>query len=170
MPSSIHAILMLICCLVPLTGQAQDLLSPVPDRPRASDFALADIDGQVHRLSDYHGRPLLLNFWATWCPPCRAEMPSLQRAHEQLEPEGIGVMAINVGEDPGAIAAFLEFSRISLPLPMDRDTRVAQRYPVVGLPTTFVIGPNGRIQLSAAGELQWDDPAILDQIRALKAR
>jgi len=168
MPSSIRRILLSICCFLPLALQAQDLLTRVPGTPRAPEFALTGIDGEVHRLSDYSGRPLVLNFWATWCPPCRAEMPSMQRAYEQLAPEGIGLMAINVGEEPEAIARFLSISPVRFPLPMDRDTQVAQGYPLVGLPTTFVIDPDGRLALIATGELQWDAPAVLDQVRALK--
>ncbi len=122
----------------------------------------------MYRLADYRGKPMILNFWATWCPPCRAEMPSLQRAHEALASEGIAVIAINVGDDADAIAEFLVNSPVSFPLPMDRDSTIAQRYPVIGLPTTFVIDAEGRLALTALGEQEWDDPALLEQVRAFK--
>lgn len=146
----------------------EPILIPIADRPLAPDFVLPGADGQSVRLADYRGKPLILNFWATWCPPCRAEMPALQRAHALLAPEGIAVVAINVGDDPDAIAEFLADSPLNLPLPMDRDTTLAQRYPLIGLPTTFIVDPAGRLVFSATGEQEWDAPALLDQIRALK--
>ncbi|MBN2885842.1 MAG: TlpA family protein disulfide reductase [Chromatiaceae bacterium] len=143
-------------------------LRALPERPLAADFSLAGPAGEMHRLADYRGQPIILNFWATWCPPCRAEMPSMQRAHETLSGEGAGmVMAINVGEDAEAVRRFLESLPLSFPLPLDVETEVTPRYPVRGLPTTYVIDPEGHLVYEALGEQRWDDPAILDQVRAL---
>lgn len=147
---------------------AEPVLMPVPGRPLASDFTLADPDGLLHRLSDHRGRPVILNFWATWCPPCRAEMPSMQRAHETLVKEGIVLIAVNVGDDIDSIDEFLAVLPVTFPLPLDRDGQVAARYPMRGLPTTFVIDPNGRIVLRAVGEQRWDDPEVLNRVRALQ--
>ncbi|WP_245232547.1 peroxiredoxin family protein [Thiorhodococcus minor] len=134
----------------------------------AAEFELSAPDGSVHRLADYRGAPLILNFWATWCPPCRAEMPSLQRAHEQLAQDGIGVLAINVGEDPETVDRFRQDFKLDLPLPIDTDTSVTQAYPMRGLPTTFVIDAQGRLALRASGELAWDHPEVLERVRRLK--
>jgi len=144
------------------------LLTPVPGRPAAADFDLKDPDGKSVRLADFRGRPLIVNFWATWCPPCRKEMPSMQRAHEVVSGEGIGLIAINVGEDADTVAQFLSDTRVAFPLPLDETSAVVMSYPVRGLPTTFVLDPEGRIAYMAAGEREWDDPALLDQVRALK--
>lgn len=143
-------------------------LMRVPGKPVAAQFELTAPDGSVHRLADYRGAPLILNFWATWCPPCRAEMPSLQRAHKQLARDGIAVLAINVGEDPETVDRFRRDFELELPLPIDTDTRVAEQYPMRGLPTTFVIDGEGRLALRAAGELAWDHPEVLERVRALK--
>ncbi len=143
-------------------------LTPVPGHLMAPDFSLPGPDGKTYRLADYRGKPVILNFWATWCPPCRAEMPSMQRAHDALAREGIAVIAINVGDEADAIAEFLDELPVRFPLPMDQDTQVAQKYPITGLPTTFVIDPEGRLVYGAIGEQQWDDPDLLDQVRALK--
>ena len=114
------------------------------------------------------GEVALVNFWASWCPPCRAEMPSLQRAWEQVGDEGIMVMAVNVGEELEDVQRFLDQLPLDFPLPMDTDSTVTQRWPLRGLPTTFVVGPDGRLVYKAVGEREWDDPEILEQVRALK--
>jgi len=151
-----------------LAGEDDAGLSPVEGTPEAPAFELQGPDGVVYRLADWQGQPLIVNFWATWCPPCRAEMPAMQRAWEAIQSEGIGLIAINVGEDPAAITAFVEQVPVSFPLPMDADSSVTQSWPLKGLPTTFVVGPDGRLIYQAAGEREWDDPALLDRVRALK--
>ena len=143
-------------------------LTPMSDDIHAPVFELQGPAGEPQRLLDHRGKPVILNFWATWCPPCRAEMPSMQRAHETVTDEGISVIAVNVGEDAETIAGFLSETDIDFPIPMDVDSQVVQRYPVKGLPTTFVIDPEGRLVYSATGEREWDDPALLDQVRALR--
>jgi peroxiredoxin len=143
-------------------------LTPVPGRPTAADFDLKDPEGRPVRLADFRGKPLIVNFWATWCPPCREEMPSMQRAHAAVSKEGIGLVAINVGEDADTVAEFLADARVEFPLPLDEASKVVMSYPVRGLPTTFVVDPDGRLTYVATGGREWDDPALLDQVRALK--
>lgn len=91
----------------------------------------------------------------------------MQRAHEALSGDGIAVVAINVGDDADTILSFLADNPVDFPLPMDLDSRVVQSYPVMGLPTTFVIDPDGRLAYVATGGREWDDPKLLDQVRAL---
>jgi peroxiredoxin len=95
-------------------------------------------------------------------------MPSMQRAWETLEGDGVQLIAINVGEEPGEIEAFLERVPVSFPLPMDTDMKVSQAYPMRGLPTTFVVDAEGRLAYKAQGEREWDDPALLDLVRSLR--
>lgn len=147
---------------------ADTLLSPMAERPRVPDFELQGPDGETYRLSQWRGKPVIVNFWATWCPPCRAEMPSMQRAWEQLQDEGIQLIAINVGEGAGEINAFLEQVPVDFPLPMDADMHVVQSWPMRGLPTTFVVDVDGRLAYKAQGEREWDDPALLDIVRDLR--
>jgi peroxiredoxin len=145
-------------------------LHPVADRPMAPDFALPDMDGTIHRLSEYRGQVVIVNFWATWCPPCREEMPSMQRAWEQLKDEDIVILAIDVGEDEDTIFTFTADYPVEFPLLLDLDSRVIQEWPVRGLPTTFVIGPQGRIVYRTIGTREWDDAALLDTLRDLHDR
>jgi len=143
-------------------------LTELPKRPPAPEFALRDIDGKLHRLSDYRGQVVIVNFWATWCPPCRAEMPSMQRAWEQLHKEGIVLLGIDVGEDEDAIFQFTANYPVEFPLLMDLDSQVIGLWPVKGLPTTYLVDPQGRLAYRAVGGREWDDPALLAQIRALQ--
>jgi peroxiredoxin len=151
-----------------LSAASDQTLTPLPDAPAAPAFDLAGVDGERYRLEDMRGKTVIVNFWATWCPPCRAEMPSMQRAWEQLADEDILLIGINVGEDAGTVSGFLEQVPVSFPLPMDTDSEVTQQWPLRGLPTTFVVDPDGRLVYKAAGEREWDDPALLDLVRALK--
>ncbi len=162
--------LTLLLLMVSCPGAAADTpstLHAVADRPMAPEFALADMDGVLHRLSDYRGQVVIVNFWATWCPPCREEMPSMQRAWEQIRDEDIVILAIDVGEDEDTIFTFTADYPVEFPLLLDLDSRVIQEWPVRGLPTTFIIDPQGRIAYRAIGTRDWEDPALLDSLRKL---
>lgn len=134
----------------------------------APDFSLRDIDGATHRLADYRGQVVIVNFWATWCPPCREEMPSMQRAWERLKNQDIVILAIDVGEDEDTIFTFTADYPVEFPLLMDLDSSVIQSWPVRGLPTTFVIDPQGRMVYRAIGTRDWEDPALLEALRKLR--
>ena len=144
-------------------------LTPLADKPLAAEFELNDIDGRLHRLSDYRGQVVIINFWATWCPPCRAEMPSMQRAWEILKPKGIIMLGIDVGEDEDTIFTFTANYPVEFPLLMDQDSSTISDWPVRGLPTTFIVDPQGRIIYRAIGGREWDEPGLLAAIEALAA-
>ncbi|HXK55755.1 MAG TPA: redoxin domain-containing protein [Gammaproteobacteria bacterium] len=166
----LRPVLAMIIALFATLSSAQQAgkgLTTVPDRMPAPDFVLTDMDGNKHRLSNYLGQVVIINFWATWCPPCRAEMPSMQRAWEQLEKEGIMMLGIDVGEDEETIFQFSAYYPVAFPLLMDRDSGVINQWPVRGLPTTFVVDPGGRIVYRAIGGREWDDPELLALVRAL---
>ena len=153
-----------------ITGvvHADQTLTPVPGNIPAPDFTLQDIDGNLHRLSEYRGRPVIINFWATWCPPCREEIPSMNRAWQVLREEGIAMLAINVGEDEDTIFVFTADYPADFPLLLDQSGDIIGQWPVKGLPTTYVIAPDGSIAYRAIGGREWDDDELLDVIRKLK--
>lgn len=153
---------------VSVAQQPGEGLTLMPEGTRAPEFSLPDMDGNTFRLSDYRGKPLIINFWATWCPPCRAEMPSMQRAWEKLQQEDILMLAINVGEDEDTIFQFTANYPVDFPLLLDLDSTVTGDWPVKGLPTTYVVDPEGNLVYKAIGGREWDDEALLDQVRALK--
>jgi peroxiredoxin len=162
------AALLVLFSLPSAAQQAGKGLTPLADKPPAPDFSLVDMDGEVYRLSDLRGRVVIVNFWATWCPPCREEMPSMQRAWEQLEAEGIVMLGINVGEDEDTIFEFTANYPVDFPLLLDRDSKIIGQWPVRGLPTTYVVDPDGRLVYQAIGSREWDDPALLSLVRALQ--
>ena len=143
-------------------------LQPIAGRPPAADFSLLDIDGHTRTLSDYAGKVVVANFWATWCPPCCAEIPSMQRAWQKLESEGGVVLALHVGGDAEQIWAFLAEFGVTFPVLIDATGSVSNAWQTIGLPTTFVVDGQGRKALRAIGERDWSDPAILTQILALR--
>ena len=117
----------------------------------APDFRLQNLDGQAVSLSDLRGKPVMLNFWATWCPPCRSEMPFLQQIYEEWSDKGLVLLAIDIGEGPSQIKEFLEANNLSLPVLLDSDKSVAQRYNITGIPATFFIDKDGIIQEKIIG-------------------
>jgi peroxiredoxin len=163
--------LLLAVLLLPLTVLAAtpaQTLTPVEGRPAAPDFTLQDLDGNAVRLADLRGRPVIVNFWATWCPPCREEMPSMQRAWERLQPEGVALLAVNVGEDADTVFQFTGSYPVEFPILFDHDGAVSAAWPMRGLPTTFVVDPRGRIAYRAVGGREWDDPALLQPVLELR--
>ncbi len=144
-------------------------MTPMPGKPVARDFALPDMDKKIHRLSEARGKLTMVNFWATWCPPCRRELPSMQRLWEQLRDEGFTMYAINIGEDEEAIFPFLLSTGVELTFPILLDARseVIKQWPVVAIPTTFVLDRDGRIVYRAVGGREWDDAKLVEQLRAL---
>jgi len=158
----------LLLLLVTGLAQAGESLTPVPGNLPAPDFELRDTEGRLHRLSDYRGKTVILNFWATWCPPCREEIPSMNRAWQQLQQEGVVMLGVNTGEDEDTIFVFTADYPAAFPLLLDRDGAVIARWPVKGLPTTYIIAPDGTIAYRAIGGRNWDDAGILDTLRALQ--
>ncbi|KPK04634.1 MAG: hypothetical protein AMJ64_13140 [Betaproteobacteria bacterium SG8_39] len=130
-------------------------------------LVLTALDGRQHALTDYRGRVVLVNFWATWCAPCRAEMPSIERLRRSLEGEPFAVLAVNVSEDAAAVRAFADRVPMGFPLLLDRDAQVTRAWRARALPMTFIIDPEGRIRYQAIGERDWADVDIRSRLRAL---
>lgn len=143
-------------------------LHTVADTPRAPDFSLKDISGKLFRLADYKDKVVIVNFWTTWCPPCRFELPSMERAYQLFKKHDIEILAINVGEDVDTIFTFTVDYPVSFPLLMDLDSKVINDYPVIGLPTTYVIDTEGRLVYRAIGTREWDDTRLVEKILDLK--
>ena len=117
----------------------------------APDFTLQNLDGQSISLSDLKGKPVLVNFWATRCPPCVSEMPYLQEIYDEWSGKGLILLAINIGESSSKVEQFLQDHNLSLPVLLDTRAVVAQRYNIRGIPTTFFIDKDGIIQEKIIG-------------------
>lgn len=120
--------------------------TPAP-RPgfAAPDFELPTLDGGTVRLSDLRGHPVVINFWATWCPPCRAEMPAIIREYKRYKDRGLVVLAVNQAEDPAKVAAFRDQFGMPFPILLDKRMKVSAQYEIRFLPTTFFVAADGTI-------------------------
>ncbi|MDA0224989.1 MAG: TlpA disulfide reductase family protein, partial [Proteobacteria bacterium] len=134
---------------------------------RLPPFELDALDGVRHRLADYRGKVVLVNFWASWCAPCRAEMPSLQALADSLKREPFVVLAVNVGESPEAMREFVKRMPLRFTLLVDPGATTARAWGARALPTTFVLDPEGRPRYRHVGDLDWAQPAVRNRIRAL---
>jgi peroxiredoxin len=158
-----------VLCLIGFkVSAAEKLLTTLKKSSLAPDFQLIDMDDKKHRLSDYRGKPVIINFWATWCPPCREELPSMNRAWKKIKQDGIIMLAVNVGEDDDTIFSFLGSYPIDFTVLLDQSGEVTEQWPIKGLPTTFVINPQGYIVYRAIGGRAWDDDNLLDKVRELR--
>jgi peroxiredoxin len=133
----------------------------------APALELEDAAGKLHRLADYSGSVVLVNFWATWCEPCREEMPSMEALRTQLAGRPFVILAVNVGEGARATRAFGEKMRLNFPLLVDRDTKTTRSWGARILPASFVIGTDGAIRYSHLGALDWQAPEVKSAIERL---
>jgi peroxiredoxin len=130
---------------------------------------LADTEGKLHRLSAYRGSAVLVNFWATWCVPCREEMPSIEALRTALHDKDkpFVVLAVNVGESARVAREFAGTMMLGFPLLLDRDTRTTKAWGARVLPAIFVVGHDGRIRYGYLGALDWASPEVRTAIERL---
>jgi peroxiredoxin len=121
----------------------------------AETFTLKTLEGGTVSLEDYRGKLIFLNFWATWCPPCRAEMPSMQKLWENFKEEGFVILAIDIQEDSGLVSSFVNERGLSFPVLLDEKGKVSRSYGIRGIPTTFLLNPEGEIIGKAVGARDW---------------
>lgn len=140
-------------------------MSPVPAVLPAPNLRLKDTDDKLVDLAQYKGRVVLVNFWASWCPPCRSEFPSLGRVRKLFKPNEFEVIAVNVGEDPDSVFSFTGIA--DFPIIFDRDSKTMGAWSVRGLPTTFLVDRKGQLAYRATGGREFDDPDIVATIKQL---
>ena len=147
-------------------GADSGVLPPAPavGHP-APDFTLNTLDGEALTLSDLRGQPVILNFWATWCLPCRAEMPELERLHQRLAEAGVVVLGVNQAETAADIASYREEIGISFPTVVDQRMGVSREYLVNSIPTTFFIDREGTIQTLFIGPMT--DAVLAENLRTI---
>ncbi|TBL79788.1 thiol-disulfide oxidoreductase ResA [Paenibacillus thalictri] len=151
----IFAAVLLIGGLTLAGNLFQDNKKPVQG-DKAPDFTLVGMDGKTHKLSDYKGKTVLLNFWGTFCPPCKDEMPAMQQQYEQSKREDIEFLAVNLAESPITVQNFVTQYKLSFPILLDDKEEIRKRYGVINYPTTFFIGPDGRIASVKVGQMTED--------------
>lgn len=146
---------------------AQWVRKPWPARKPTPAIELPAIDGAPWRLAAERGRPVLLNFWASWCEPCQAEMPSLERLALSQREAGLRVVAVNFREGGPAVKRFLSKTPLQLPVVRDADGAAARAFGIGIFPSTVAIDRQGRVRFIIVGEFDWGDAAGMDAIRPL---
>jgi peroxiredoxin len=136
---------------------------------RAADFTLPDVEGRQVTLHHYRGKVIFLNFWATWCIPCREEMPAMEQLHREFQPQGLALLALNLKETPDQVKAFFDQHRLSFTALLDESGSVFRDYQVMGLPTTYLIDHEGTLLARGVGGRDWTRNEGKDLIRALLA-
>jgi thiol-disulfide isomerase/thioredoxin len=146
--------------------------TPLEPLAAAPDFTLDDMDDEPFTLSDYRGKVVLINFWATWCPPCRKEMPALEALYKKLGGESFAVLAVNQWEDPDHVFAYTGELNVfpTFPILFDPDSAISEKYRVKGLPTSFLIDKQGRLVYRAVGGRDFDHPEVEKLIRVLQVQ
>lgn len=126
---------------------------PKPEPFAAPEFTLQDLKGKTVSLSDYKGNPLMINFWATWCLPCKREMPELEKLYKERKGEGLGLLMINMKESKGVVEEYIKEGGYTFRVLLDEKGAVSRAFRVFGLPTTFFVDSEGVVQYFYMGEL-----------------
>ena len=166
--------LIALLCMTPAAAQLplpelSHELTPLATPIKAPAFQLADMDGKKYSLESYRGKVVIVNFWATWCPPCRREIPSMEALHQAFQGEAFAILAINEWETEDHVFAFMGELPVepSFPILFDLDSEVAQSFGVKGLPTTLLLDTQGMIVYRAVGGRDFDHPEVKKIIRGL---
>ena len=133
----------------------------------APDFTLKDLKGNQVTLKNFKGRVVFLNFWATWCPPCRREMPSMERLYKQLKDRGLVILAVDMQESEKLVKAFISEFSLSFPALLDLNGDISSLYGIRGLPTTYIIDREGMIIGKAVGPIDWSSQESIQLFQSL---
>ncbi|OGW56802.1 MAG: hypothetical protein A2Y48_10665 [Nitrospirae bacterium RIFCSPLOW2_12_42_9] len=133
----------------------------------AKDFTLKDINNRNISLKNFRGKIVILNFWATWCGPCRQEMPSMERLHQQFKDRGLVILAIASGDDTKSVNSFITKYNLTFPALIDKDLEVTDIYKVWALPTTYFINSKGQIIGVAQGSRDWNTKEATQYITSI---
>ncbi len=132
---------------------------------KAPEFTLRDVNDKPVSLSSLNGSALLITFWATWCPPCRSEMPSLNRLYKEYAARGLVVVAVATDRSVSSVKDFLSKHPVDFPVLIDSDSKVSRQFKVFSLPTTFLLDRNRAILQRFMGEEEWDSDPVRNQIK-----
>ncbi|HKJ01919.1 MAG TPA: TlpA disulfide reductase family protein [Longimicrobiales bacterium] len=166
-----------VAAVVTVAWVGRENYQPVITGTSAPDFVATDMAGDPVRLSDYRGRVVLVNVWATWCAPCRNEMPSMQRLYDALGDTDFEILAVSIdaragersvgGQVGGNLQAFADELGLTFPILHDPDGKIERIYQTTGVPETFLVGRDGLIYKKVAGGTDWDAPVNQELVRRL---
>ena len=174
----VFAAFFLFCaCFCTCSTRAQDAISPdmakafteaglsllkekLPPRDFSLPMAVPGTIGKLQNLKELKGKVVFLNFWATWCGPCRAEMPSMQALYDRYKDKGLEILAVNCGEEAEQVVAFMKNNKLLFPSVLDRDNKVSMAYGIQAIPASYLIDREGNIIARVTGSINWDTPKI----------
>ncbi len=130
-------------------------------------LVLKDSKGASHGLAAYKGKVVLVNFWATWCPPCRDEMPSMQRLKERMDGRPFVMLGVNSGETLDELNEFLELVKVDFPILLDPESAATRQWKVFGLPTSFLVDREGKVRYALTGPAEWDGDEVMAVIEEM---
>ena len=157
-----------LLCLFCLSGQALcGGLQPYDGFLQSPELSLEDLGGRQHSLADLQGHVVLVNFWATWCPPCIIEMPGMQRLKQQLAGRPFKILAVNVKESEETIWKFHKLVKVDFPMLLDRDGRASEEWQVVVYPSSFLVDASGEIRYQVTGMMEWDSQEVIKVIEEM---
>ena len=162
---AIILILLLSCFQYAIAAEAK--LTPWPEENSYAEFKLPDVKNQFHSAADYKGKVILLNFWASWCPPCIQEMPELERLKQQMSDQPFEIIALNVGEKRYKVRKFLKLINFDLPVLLDTKKQLFNSWKIKTLPTSLLIDANGHIRYKVRGNPGWENKNTLAIIQQL---
>lgn len=159
----------IMLCLLSFTAMANETLGLQAITPAiaAPSFTLKDLDGKTRMLSEFAGKTVVVNFWATWCPPCREEIPSMNEAMKQLNTKKVVMLGINMAEDADTVLEFSNNTAIDFTVLLDTTGEASAEWPMKGLPTTFIVNEKGQIIYRAIGSRNWAEPDFIKFINGL---
>ena len=131
------------------------------------DFSLPLLAGGNATLSSFKGKVVILNFWATWCPPCRVEMPSMEILFQRFNAQGLEILAVDIGENASTVQQFIRSAGYTFPVLLDSANRVSSVYGIEAIPTTYIIDREGKIIGRVIGSIMWDNQRVIAAIDAL---
>lgn len=135
---------------------------------KAQPFKLIDVNNKLHQLSDYKGKILIVNFWASWCTPCLEEIPAMNRAYMQLRDKNVAMLAINFGEDKETVNQFLKKYPIDFDVLLDESSAMSKDWKINALPTTVIINPRSEVIDTLLGSREWDSEEIIAAVLSIK--
>jgi thiol-disulfide isomerase/thioredoxin len=169
LPALLLAVVCLPACLIAPAAGTAGTLEPYTETTPTPQLNLTDTRGEKHDLADYRGKVVLVNFWASWCPPCIKEMPALQRLQAKLADRAFAILAVNVGEKRYDIWKFTKLVDFTLPTPLDTQSLTFNAWEAEVLPTSFLLDTRGQIRYWVVGDLEWDSTTVINLIEDLLA-
>ena len=162
----ILSVLVLAIVYTIYTNATKEKIEVLSIGDQAPDFTLVDLNGEEHRLSDYKGQGVFLNFWGTWCKPCVKEMPAMDRQYEIYKEQGVQILAVNIAQSDFEVERFASQYGLDFPIVIDKTKSVLEAYNIDPLPSTLLINPDGKIEQIVRGEMTEQDIAgFMEKIR-----